>query len=367
MVGYVSPLGYGLIDNELYMPEKWFEAGYADLRKKCGVPASLKFQTKNEMASDMIRKAVKSGLFPAKYVGADSSYGCDGAFLDSLPEGIIYFANVRKDQPVFASRPGMVLPPYSGRGKKPWKKVPEFPQRTVKEIAEDTDLPWNNVVLDIGAKGPNITYDRYLRVTEVRDKKPGKDVWLYIRKLSDGSIKYALCNEPEDASAEDLRRLALMRWSIEQCFHECKEYLGMDHYETRSWAGWRRHILLCFIAHLFTIKLRMLYSCNPKSPGPTPYIDDPVPLDDYLDAAVEMVDNREISHPSISAIPTRPQQVMTIGLVRALVEATFVKFGMVLDDINYYLSTSAQAFESHSRCILAHAFAINSKALPSSG
>ena len=367
MVGYVGPLGYGLIDNELYMPEKWFTTGYADLRKKCGVPPSLKFQTKNEMASAMIRKAVDSGLFPAKYVGADSAYGSDGDFLDSLPEGIIYFANVKKDQMVFASRPEMAVPPYTGHGKKPWKEVPEFAPRTVKEIAEDTELPWNDVVLDIGAKGPNITCDRYLRVIEVRNKKPGKDVWLYIRKLSDGSIKYALCNAPEDATAEDLRRLALMRWSIEQCFHECKEYLGMDHYESRSWLGWRRHMLLCFIAHLFTIKLRIEYSCNPRSPGPAPYIYDPVSLDDYLDAAVDMMNNKEISHPSISAMPSCPQQVMTIGLVRALIEATFVKIGMVLKSIDYYLSTSAQAFESHSRTTLELAFANNSRATPASG
>ena len=126
-------------------------------------------------------------------------------------------------------------------------------------------------------------------------------------------------------------------------------------------------MLLCFIAHLFTIKLRIEYSCNPQSPGPAPYIDDPVPLDDYLDAAVDLMNNKEISHPSISAMPSRPQQVMTIGLVRALIEATFVKFGMVLKDINYYLSTSAQAFESHSRSTLALAFANDPRVKPASG
>ena len=364
MAGYVGPQGYGLIDYELYMPKQWFDEGHAALRKKCGVPTNLKFRTKNVIAADMISKAACSGLFPAKYVGADSAYGSDGAFLDSLPEGILYFADVKKDQMVFVSLPQMAIPPYSGKGRKPWKEAPAFPPRTVKEIVEDTALPWNDVVLDIGAKGPIITNDKYLRVTEVRDKAPGKDVWLYVRKLSDGSFKYALCNESEDATDKDLRRPALMRWSIEQCFNECKDYLGMDHYESRSWVGWRRHMLLCLIAHLFINKLRAEYICKPSSPGTAPFIDEPVSLDEYLDAAVEMMNDTEITHPYISAVPTRPQQVMTIGLIRALIGATFAKFGSVLEDINYRLRSAAQAFDSHSRTTLEHALAKNDMAVP---
>jgi hypothetical protein len=315
----------------------------------------------------MVQEAANSGLFPAKYVGADSAYGSDSKFLDSLPEGIIYFADVRKDQMVFVGRPKMAVPPYSGKGRKPWKEAPEFAPCTVEEIAQDTDLPWNDVVLGIGGKGPIITNDKYLQVTEVRDGEPGKDVWLYVRKLSDGSMKYALCNESADASAEDLRRPALMRWTIEQCFKECKKYLGMDHYESRSLTGWRRHMLLCLIAHLFVIKLRMEYTSKPQSPGATPYIDAPVSLDDYLEAAEDMLNNDQICNPCISAVPVRPQQVMTIGLIRAMIDVTFVKFGAVLEDINYRLYTAAQAFDSHSRGVLARAFSVHFGYVPDSG
>ena len=352
MVGYVSQLGYGLVDYGLYMPDKWFGDESADLRKKCGVPADLRFQTKNQIATDMVLKISGSGLFPAKYVGVDSAYGSDGKFLDSLPEGIIYFADVRKDHMVFVGRPTMALPPYSGKGRKPKKETPAFPPRTVEEVVGDTGLPWNDVVLGIGAKGPIITSDKYLLVTEVRDGKPGKDVWLYARKLSNGSMKYAICNESPGASPEDLRRPALMRWSIEQCFNECKDYLGLDHYETRSWVGWRRHMLLCLIAHLFVIKLRIEYSCKPQSPGLAPYIDQPVSLDDYLDAANDMLNTKEIENPCIAVAPNRPQQVMTVGLIRALLEATFVKIGAVLGDVNYRLRTAMQAFDSHTSSIL---------------
>ena len=348
-VGYAGMQGYGLIDYRLYMPEVWFSESHAGLRKSCKVPPSLKFKTKNELASEMIREASASGLFPAKYVGADSAYGSDGEFLDSLPDGMIYFADVRSNIRVFGSRPKMVVPPYKGRGKRPWKEAPEFAPRTVEEIAKDSGTEWNDVVLDIGAKGPIITNDKFVRVVEVRDGRPGKDVWLYIRKLSDGGIKYALCNESADATAEDLRRPALMRWSIEQCFQECKDYLGMDHYELRSWDGWHRHMLLCMIAHLFVIKLRLEFGCKPQSPGPAPYIDEPVSLEDYLDATEDMINNRDITHPNIQAVPSGPQQILTIGLVRKLIVASFHKVGSLLKDLDYYMYTAAQAFESHSR------------------
>ena len=61
---------------------------------------------------------------------------------------------------------------------------------------------------------------------------------------------------------EEIDKAATMRWPIEQCFEECKSYLGMGHYETRSWIAWHRHMLFIFIAHLFTIELRLMFKKN---------------------------------------------------------------------------------------------------------
>ena len=357
MSGYVSPHGYALIDYELYMPESWFDTDHAGLRKECGVPASLKFRTKHEIAADMIIRASDAGLFPAKYVGVDSAFGSDADFLDSLPEDKIYFADVKCNLLVFVGRPQMAAPPYSGKGRKPVREEPEFPPRTVKEIAESSDIPWNDVVIGIGAKGPIITKDKFLRVVEIRNGRPGKDIWLYIRMLADGSLKYALCNESADATAEDLRKPALMRWSIEQSFHECKEYLGMDHYESRSWDGWRRHMLLCHIAHLFIIKLRMEFTSSSRPSGPAPYIDAPVPLGEYLVAAEDMKNGITISNPNIMCAPSRPQQILTIGLVRDIVSASFTKIGKLLGNLDYHLRSLATSFDSHSKYSLERAFA----------
>jgi SRSO17 transposase len=225
MAGYASPKGYGIIDYGLYMPEKWFDDDHADQRKECKVPKSLKFRTKNDMLLEMINNAHQSGKYPAKYVSVDSSFGNDNHFLDSLPADIIYFADVRSSCQVFVKRPDCSVPAYSGTGRKPAKEKPAFRPLTVKEVLAQSETPWDHVVLGIGAKGPVITEDKCLPVVEVRDGLPGKDVWLYIRKLENGGIKYSLCNAPAGAPLESIRKPALMRWSIEQCFKECKDYL----------------------------------------------------------------------------------------------------------------------------------------------
>lgn len=88
---------------------------------------------------------------------------------------------------------------------------------------------------------------------------PGEEVWLYIRRYADGKLKFSYCDAPADTSREILDQVALMRWPIEQCFEECKSYLGMDHCESRSWNAWYRHMLFVFIAHLFLQEMRLMF------------------------------------------------------------------------------------------------------------
>jgi hypothetical protein len=40
-------------------------------------------------------------------------------------------------------------------------------------------------------------------------------------------LKFSLSNAPADIERAELRRGAIMRWPIEQCFEEGKSYLGM--------------------------------------------------------------------------------------------------------------------------------------------
>ena len=118
-VGYSSEKGYGLLTGRLYMPEIWFSPEYAQRRKDNLVPEDLAFQTKIQIALELIHQVVQTQLFPAQWIGCDATFGSDAHFLKSLPEGSYYFADVRSNTQVFLEKPKVQLPPYSGRGRKP--------------------------------------------------------------------------------------------------------------------------------------------------------------------------------------------------------------------------------------------------------
>jgi len=51
-----------------------------------------------------------------------------------------------------------------------------------------------------------------------------------------------------------LVRLSGMRWPIETCCEDGKQYLGMGDDEVRSWRGWHHHMTLCILAHFFLVR-----------------------------------------------------------------------------------------------------------------
>jgi SRSO17 transposase len=259
-IGYTSTKGYGLVDSKLYMPEKWFGDEYKDRRDNCAVPKDLKFETKIEIAQELIKDIKDKGYFPSKWLGCDSFFGRNAAFLDSIADDFWYFADVLSNMLVFTIDTKTEPYEYSGRGRPPRKELkPSIKPISVSSIAKDDSIPWNTVILGEGAKGPIIAEIKCLRVFELRDGLPEREIWLYIRKSEDGKIKYSLSNAPDDTPLKDLNRASLMRWPIEQCFEECKSNLGMDHYEIRSYPGWHRHMLFVFLAQLFLLELRFKF------------------------------------------------------------------------------------------------------------
>lgn len=258
-VGYSGAKGYGLLDASLYLPQAWFDDEHKALWASCDIPDSTAFRTKPQLALEMIQNAVRHHDLPFRWVGCDGAFGCDSEFREGLPPSVQFFADVHQTERVFRERPEWVLPTWSGRGRKPTKEVPSVPAVKVSDIAKDPSLPWEEVELMEGAKGSVRTFIKCCRIFECQDQRDGEELWLYIRKYEDGRIKYALSNAPADTDIRDLHQAATLRWPIEQTFQECKSFLGMADYETRSYLGWHRHMLLVMVAHLFVLEVRQQF------------------------------------------------------------------------------------------------------------
>jgi SRSO17 transposase len=272
-VGYSSPKGYGLLTGRLYMPEVWFSPEYAQRRRDNLVPKELTFQTKIEIALELIHQVHRTRFFPAQWIGCDATFGSDAHFLNSLPEGLYYFADVRSNAQVFLKKPKVKIPAYSGRGRKP--KRPRLssgqPQpKTVATLVRSGRCHWEAVTLAEGAKGPITAKVTRLRVYPAREGLPQEDsVWLFIRTTPDGKTKFSLSNAPIDIPLSEMCKASIMRWPIEQCFEEGKGQVGMDAYEHRSWPAWHRHMIYVFLGLHFMLRLRIQFKKNSNSHSTT--------------------------------------------------------------------------------------------------
>lgn len=264
-LGYASEKGYGLIDCQLYMPNKWFSEDYKDLCEENLVPDDLSFQSKQEIAIQLITRA--SERFPARWIGCDAAFGSDEQFLQSIPEGVYYFADVKSSEKVYLEKPEVGVPPYKGIGKPPSKRqvLSDHQAWKVSDLANSKEVTWTPVNLGEGAKGPLLAHVACLRVYPSRSDLPwSESVWLIIRKRTDGQVRYAFSNAPETISFQELCQASCQRWTIEQCFEEGKSHLGMDEYEHRSWPAWHRHMIYVMLAHHFLFRLRRRFKKNSR-------------------------------------------------------------------------------------------------------
>jgi SRSO17 transposase len=299
-VGYASEKGYGLLTGRLYMPQIWFSPEYAQRRKDNWVPEDLTFQTKLQIALELIQQVAQSGLFPGRWIGCDATFGSDHDFLESLPKQYYYFADVRSNTQVFLHKPRTHLPPYGGRGPKPKRRrlsSPHAQPRPVSALARSAKYPWKSVVLGEGAKGLIVAQVKCLRVYPSRNGLPqDSSVWLFIRRNPDGKTKFSLSNAPTDMPFPEICKASLLRWPIEQCFEEGKGELGMDQYEHRSWPAWHRHMIYVFLGLHFLLRLRMKFKKN-SSPhlatSPEDSCGSPAATHPYAERGIT---NRGISH-----------------------------------------------------------------------
>jgi SRSO17 transposase len=227
-LSYCSQKGAALIDRALYVPQKWIED--RDRCQAAGIPDTIEFATKPEIARQMIARVLDAGV-PVGWVAADEVYGVDSKLRRLLQaRQVSYVLGIACNHLV--------------------------EQKRVDAITED--LPknaWKRHSCGSGTKGERLYDWALLRLS---DQQGWTQSLLLRRSIGDKTEHaYYLCGSPTPkATLATLVSVAGQRWQIEQCFETAKGECGLDHYEVRSWQGWCRHITLAMLAHAVLAVLR---------------------------------------------------------------------------------------------------------------
>jgi len=244
---YASSRGYTMLDRRLYLPKEWVED-----KERCqaaGVPEEVQFQTKPQIALEMIQEAVKAGV-PFTWVTGDSVYGDFRdirMWLESQGKRYVFCVSGKE---------------YVWIGLKQYR---------VSSLLESLPVEgWMRESAGAGSKGERL-YDWLL----LRLNPPPIAGWtrhLLVRRSIDKPdvLRAYVCCAPEDTPMQTMIRIAGTRWTVETCFAESKGQVGLDQYEVRSYAGWYKHITLACLAHALLTVLKAVCTAFPSVPIPKP-------------------------------------------------------------------------------------------------
>ncbi len=231
-LAYASPRGRTFLDRELYLPKEWA----ADLprREEAGVPQEVIFQTKPQLAKQMLKRALAAGV-PGRWVTGDTVYGNDPKlreYLEECPKA--YVLAVSKTTAVWSAD-------AEGR----------HDETLAEYVVRQSGERWQRLSAGDGAKGPRL-YD-WAWGLMASARRPGwEHWWLARRSISDPSeVAYYFVYAPEATPLTEIVEVAGTRWAVEESLETAKGEVGLDQYEVRKWMGWYRHITLALLAHSF--------------------------------------------------------------------------------------------------------------------
>ena len=242
----------------LYLPQKWCMD--SERLRKAGVPDSITFKTKPQIAIDLLGQMVADGVARAPVL-ADAAYGDGSEFRSGLRTmGLDYFlqisptshlAWIKKPRLIFKQKRHHVAPDQSS---------PRDLLTIASEISPDL---WNPTQWKAADGSTRRTRLAWLRVFLAHGLRHGEgeieETWLVVDwPQGDAAPYHCYLAEffgrgPQLASC---LRLSRSSWHIEQYFQRGKSDLGLDHYEGRSWRGFHHHLVLCALAYLFVLALK---------------------------------------------------------------------------------------------------------------
>ncbi len=252
------------ISHRLYLPDDWVKD--KTLRKKTGIPAHVRFQTKLEIAAEQLDAAVTSGI-DAPLVLMDAAYGNSAGLRDHVTDlELAYGAGISSTTIVWlAEDPPQFELVQKGRGRPPKNPRVKAGCRplSAKDLAQRLKPgDWRTIVWREGTNAPLSGRFAAMRVHSAHRYQSQSQLpraeWLVIEWPQGEAepTKYWLSTLPEETSLKALVHALKRRWHVERDYQELKQEIGLGHFEGRGWTGFHHHATLCIAAYGFLIAER---------------------------------------------------------------------------------------------------------------
>jgi SRSO17 transposase len=260
-----SDPGVSLVNARLFLPREW-----TDDPPRCeaaGVPPERikEHRSKSELALEMVKQNRQWGQ-RFNWVGADSFYGADNAFLVGFEaSGERFVVDIPKDRLVYREPPRPVVPPPSpGGGRPPRRLHAQSPGIRVDQLAaQQPPQAWQKLTIRWTTKEPLVVEVFHCRVW-FWDGETAAGVYpwhLLVRReaLSEGGYdyKYSLSNAEPATPVLTLAQQQARRFWVERTLEDAKGQAGMADYQVQGWRGWHHHMTLVMMTMLFLLEQRI--------------------------------------------------------------------------------------------------------------
>jgi SRSO17 transposase len=260
------------IDGDVFLPEHWFRADYADHRRRAGVPHDRTFMTKVELGWQMIQRVRAQGV-PFEAVACDTLYGQSTWLRDQLAEADIeYYADVPAHTRVYLSEPQIGILSHT-RGKKAKQERVLSPKAyRVDQLRQHDTTHWQPVEVRTSERGFVQHEFAVQRVWTVRDALRVREELLLIRR--DGkTCTYTLSNAPFHTPVDVLARRKSQRFFVERSIQDAKSEIGWDEFQATKWLAWEHQLAMTMLALWFIAEIKLDWAADHDR--------DPALLDEY--------------------------------------------------------------------------------------
>lgn len=237
------------LTTQLYLPNAWI----TDMtrRAKTHIPASIGFQTKAEIALDLIDWAIAQAVIVTAVV-ADADYGDQPFFLDQLERrSLSSVMAVRRD---FTVRANADSPS----------------QRAEALVSAQPKRAWQTIGWRAGSTGRLRARFVALRCERQTDTLRWEEGWLIGEVPARGQAgdpRWYWSNFPPATPVVKMVEYAHRRHQVERFHQDAKTLLGWDQYQGRGWDGFHRHAILVMLAYSFLVEQEWQQRAHRGNPG----------------------------------------------------------------------------------------------------